>query len=41
MKNRIACSVALLAIVSTPAYAQLGGLGERLQQAQEAKDKVS
>lgn len=41
MKNRIACSVALLAMVSTPAYAQLGGLGERLKQAQEAKEKVS
>lgn len=41
MKNRIACSVALLAMVSTPAYAQLGSLGERLKQAQEAKEKVS
>ena len=41
MKNRIAWSIALLAIVSTPAYAQLGGLSGRLKQAQEAKDKVS
>ena len=41
MKSRIACSAALLAIVSTPAYAQLGGLGGRIKQAQEAKEKVS
>jgi predicted Zn-dependent protease len=41
MKNRIACSVALLAMVSTPAYAQLGSLSGRLKQAQEAKEKVS
>jgi predicted Zn-dependent protease len=40
MKNRIAWSVALLAIVSTPAYAQLGGLKDRLRQAQEAKEKA-
>ena len=41
MKKKIAGSVALLAMVSTPAYAQLGSLGGRLKQAQEAKDKVS
>ena len=41
MTNRIAWSVALLAMVSTPVYAQLGGLSGRLKQAQEAKEKVS
>ena len=40
MNTRIGCSLALMALVSTPAYAQLGGLSGRLRQAQEAKGKL-
>ncbi len=40
MKKTIALSVALVAFVSAPAYAQLGGLTGRIRQAQEAKEKV-
>jgi beta-barrel assembly-enhancing protease len=40
MNTRIGCSLALIALVSTPAYAQLGGLSGRLRQAQEAKGKL-
>jgi beta-barrel assembly-enhancing protease len=40
MNTRIGCSLVLMALVSTPAHAQLGGLSGRLRQAQEAKGKL-
>lgn len=40
MNKTIASSVAILFLVSAPAYAQLGGLSKRLGQAQEAKEKA-
>ena len=40
MKQHIASSLALLCLVSVPAYAQLGGLGGKLRQAQGLKEKA-
>jgi predicted Zn-dependent protease len=40
MNKIIAASFAVIALVSAPAYAQLGGLSKRIGQAQEAKDKA-
>jgi predicted Zn-dependent protease len=40
MKNTVVLSVVLLSLVSAPAYAQFGGLGKRIGQAKEAKDKT-
>ncbi|MEO8078012.1 MAG: M48 family metalloprotease, partial [Acidobacteriota bacterium] len=40
MKNTVVLSVVLLSLVAAPAYAQLGGLGKRIGQAKEAKDKT-
>jgi predicted Zn-dependent protease len=40
MKKHIVSSVALLCLVSAPAYAQLGGLGGKLRQAQGVKEKA-
>jgi predicted Zn-dependent protease len=41
MKKTLALSVALLSLVSAPAYAQFGGaLGKRIGQAKDAKEKV-
>jgi predicted Zn-dependent protease len=41
MKTRIAMTLALLAAVATPAFAQLEKLGDRLRQAQQARDKLA
>jgi beta-barrel assembly-enhancing protease len=41
MRIRTAWMCALLALAATPAYAQFGKLGDRLRQAQEARDKLS
>jgi predicted Zn-dependent protease len=40
MNTRIGWSLALMALIATPVHAQLGGLGARLRQAQEAKSKL-
>ena len=40
MKTTIALVFAISTIVAAPAHAQLGGLGDRLKQAQDAKAKV-
>jgi predicted Zn-dependent protease len=40
MKKNITWAFALLAVVATPASAQLGGLSGRIRQAQEAKGKL-
>ena len=40
MKSCIGWTLALMALVATPAHAQLGGLSGRLRQAQEAKSKL-
>jgi beta-barrel assembly-enhancing protease len=41
MRIRTAWMCALLALAATPAYAQFGKLGDRLRQAQEARDKLA
>jgi predicted Zn-dependent protease len=40
MKRTLALSVVLLTLVSAPAFAQLGGLGKRIGQAKDARDKT-
>jgi predicted Zn-dependent protease len=40
MKRTLALSVVLLSLVSAPAFAQLGGLGKRIGQAKDARDKT-
>jgi predicted Zn-dependent protease len=40
MNKTVALSIAVLAFVSAPAYAQLGGLSKRIGQAQQAKEKA-
>jgi predicted Zn-dependent protease/general stress protein YciG len=40
MKRTLALSVVLASLVATPAFAQLGGIGKRIGQAKDARDKT-